>query len=236
MGLDRPAEPGRHNAKPAAPARRPSGTDTDTGTEKETALLRPPRVKEAASESLPRPRPSAQMACRWPSPVPVRCRRFPRRMLARRKKERERPRRPTLRPTSMFLTRRSCACAPVASHRQRAPRGHRPHQEREAYWIAVSRGGATQRELGRSASASRSPRWCACSIASSRKGSWSAALRRPIGAPRPSCSPRPRSPTLKAMSGTIDKLREDVPANIKPEEIAMPCRRARSDAGAARTP
>jgi MarR family transcriptional regulator, transcriptional regulator for hemolysin len=218
MGLDRPAEPGRHKRKASRTGTEdPSGTDTNTGTEKETGSSSAPReakrrrnrsASPIRADGVPPSEPGSNalptlseahayfMSAFGPADNAV----------------------PDL---NVFLTRKIMRFARrwrAIANEHLAAIGQTQARWEALYWIAVSRGGATQRELAECVGIEE-PTLVRMLHRLEQEG---LVERRSSQADRRTKTivlTKAAEPHLKQMSGVIDKLREDVLRNLKPEEI-----------------
>jgi MarR family transcriptional regulator for hemolysin len=124
---------------------------------------------------------------------------------------------------NVFLTRKIMRFARrwrAIANEHLAAIGHTQARWEALYWIAVSRGGATQRELAECVGIEE-PTLVRMLHRLEQEG---LVERRASQADRRTKTivlTKAAEPHLKAMSGVIDQLREDVLQNITPEDVAL---------------
>jgi MarR family transcriptional regulator for hemolysin len=216
MGLDRPAEPGRHKRKTGE-----SGTEKGSGTTSPREARR--RRNRSASPfrtetgSADPQLPDTGMAGPGMGALPTLSEAHAYFVSAFGPPEKSAP------DLNVFLTRKIMRFARrwrAIANEHLAAIGHTQARWEALYWIAVSRGEATQRELAECVGIEE-PTLVRMLHRLEQEG---LVERRASQADRRTKTivlTKAAEPHLKAMSGVIDDLREDVLKNIKPEEIAV---------------
>jgi MarR family transcriptional regulator for hemolysin len=220
MGLDRPAEPGRHKRKTGE-----SGTDKESGATAPREARRrrnrsasPFRTDQGGTDPGADPQlPDTGMAGPGMGALPTLSEAHAYFMSAFGPSEGSAP------DLNVFLTRKIMRFARrwrAIANEHLAAIGHTQARWEALYWIAVSRGEATQRELAECVGIEE-PTLVRMLHRLEQEG---LVERRASLADRRTKTivlTKAAEPHLKAMSGVIDKLREDVLKNITPEEISL---------------
>jgi MarR family transcriptional regulator, transcriptional regulator for hemolysin len=210
MGLGRPAEPGRQQREASS-----TGPDSESSSKpkrsRETRRRRNRSASPIRTES-PAPSESAEAVT-----LPTLSEAHAFFVSAFGPPEKSAP------DLNVFLTRKIMRFARrwrAIANEHLAAIGHTQARWEALYWIAVSQGGATQRELAECVGIEE-PTLVRMLHRLEQEG---LVERRASQADRRTKTivlTKAADPHLKAMSGVIDTLREDVLANIKPEEIAV---------------
>jgi MarR family transcriptional regulator for hemolysin len=226
MGLDRPGEQGG-----AIPKASQSGTEKNIGTDKKTGMEKTAATaKDAGSPAAPRE--ARRRRNRSASPIrmepsapsgpgsgalPTLSEAHAYFMSA------FGPAQKTAPDLNVFLTRKIMRFARrwrAIANEHLSAIGHTQARWEALYWLAVSRGGATQRELAECVGIEE-PTLVRMLHRLEQEG---LVERRASQADRRTKTivlTRAAEPHLKAMSGVIDQLREDVLTNIPAEDIAL---------------